>query len=78
MAGIVAELPAALISTLELGKNRCFIRVINIIISDFSSISNSFYCFYGKRTEKNNNSISKKTNWNESNARSVKSSSAEN
>ena len=54
MAGIVAELPAALISTLELGN---LLWVINIIFFNFSSIS-YYHSFYGKRTKKNNNSIS--------------------
>ena len=67
MAGIVAELPAALISTLELGKTGALSGLL-ILFFNFSGVSDSFYSFYGKRPKKNNNPISKKTSRHESDA----------
>ena len=71
MAGIVAELPAALISTLELGKTGALSGIANNIFLIVSSISNRVYSIYGERSKKNYYPIPKETSRNESHARSI-------
>ena len=61
-AGIVAEIPRALVTTFELGRNWCC--VYNHDYWNFRTISCNYYvhCIYGKSIKKNFNKLPKKTN----------------
>ena len=61
-AGIVAEIPRALVTTFELGKNWCCFNINDFSNFCFINFNNFIYCFYGKSFKKNFNKLSKKTN----------------
>ena len=52
-AGIVAEIPRALVTTFELGRTGAVSTIMIIGIFVLLSCNNYVYCFYGKSIKKN-------------------------
>ena len=56
-AGIVAEIPRALVTTFELGRTGAVSTFMIIGNFCFISCNNIIYCFYGKSIKKNFNKL---------------------
>ncbi len=54
-AGIVAEIPRALVTTFELGRTGAVSTFMILAIFCFINFNNSFCCFYGKSIKKDIN-----------------------
>ena len=57
-AGIVAEIPRALVTTFELGRTGAISTLMILAIFILLIINNFIYCFYGKSFKKNINKLS--------------------
>ena len=61
-AGIVAEIPRALVTTFELGRTGAVSDFYDFSDIYFININSLIYSIYGKSFKKNINKLSKKTN----------------